>query len=180
MRNLIFPILVFILISCTSKSTETSESRFGKFVGSIPLKDLPINFYCGLTDGDNLQTSDFNDYAQFIPSEQNLIYGVIGKTQKYTLIIYGESGDSIYPALYSYNKSGKRIDSLSLVLSPCGAADGSMIPSSTAYIDKNLRITLSDTIKYIHYLDNSIYVSDSLKVSSISYSVDTNGLIIKE
>jgi len=183
MRKLIIPTLLILLVSCVSKPNKNSESRFGKFVGNLPSKNLPLNFSCGLPDEsalDNLQSSEFHDYAEFIPSDQNLIYGIIGKTQEFTLIVYGESGDDIYPTLYSYNKLGERIDSLSLVLSPCGGADGSVIPSSTVHIDKGLRITLSDTIKYIHYLDNSVYVSDSLKTSSVIYSIDKSGRIIKE
>lgn len=180
MLKLLIPTLLILLVSCAPK--ESTESRFTKFVGKLPSKNLPIGFTCGLPDSstlDNPSTSDFPEYAEFIPGDQNLIYGIIGNTQEYTLVIYGETGDDIYPTLYAYNKSGKRIDSLSLVLSPCGAADGSMIPSSTAHIDENLKITLSDTIKYIHYLTNSIYVSDSLKVFSVVYSVDRNGRIIK-
>lgn len=183
MRRLTLLTFLTVLASCASKQTENSESKFNEFVHNLPSRELPLNFSCGLPDGpgsDNFHSSEFNNYSEFIPNNHNLIFAVIGQRQEFTLIIYGESGDDIYPSLYSYNKLGERIDSLSLVLTPCGGADDSIIPTSTIHIDTNLRVTLSDTIKYIHYLDNSIYVSDSLKTSTVIYSVDKSGRIIKQ
>lgn len=181
------PLLLLVLLSCSSKQQDNVKSntaKFDEFVRNLPRNELPIHLSCGLPDGPdavNLQSSEFNEYSQFIPSNQNLIFGIVRQTEESILMIFGESGDDIYPTLYSYNKSGARIDSLTLILSPCGGADESIIPHSIARIDTDLRITLTDTLKFIHYPNgNAEYILDSIKTSSVNYRLDKSGRIIKE
>jgi hypothetical protein len=188
MRRTIIPTLLLIsLMSCNSRQTnetnKTSDNVFNEFINKIPSQGLPINLSCGLPSGpgsNNIQTSDFETYKEFIPSGQNIIFGTIGQPDKFKLIIYGRTGDDIYPTLFTYDNFGKRIDSLDLILNPCGAADESRIPHSFVSITKDLQIILTDTLKFIHYPDNkSNYAMDSLKVSTVKYTIDDRGQINK-
>jgi hypothetical protein len=189
MRRTIIPTLLLIsLMSCNSKQTNetttTDDNVFNEFINKLPSQGLPINLSCGLPDGpgsDNLEVSDFKNYKQFIPSGQNVIFGTIGQPDKFKLIIYGQTGDDIYPTLFTYDNFGKRIDSLSLILNPCGKADEFQIPHSIVSIDKNLQIILTDTLRFIHYTDNNHdYVMDSLKISTVKYDIDKRGKINKQ
>lgn len=114
MQKLAVFILATALISCSSRQHE-DQHRFEEFVHNLPSRQLPINFSCGLPNEfgtGNVESSELSEFAEFIPQNQNLIYGIINQTEEFTLIIYGETGDDIYPTLYSYNNVGKRIDSL--------------------------------------------------------------------
>jgi hypothetical protein len=184
----IIPTLILVtLVSCNSKQTNetttTDNNLFNEFINKLPTKGLPINLSCGLPDGpgsDNLEVSDFVNYKEFIPSGQNVIFGTIGQPDKFKLIIYGQTGDDIYPTLFTYDNLGKRIDSLNLILNPCGKADEFQIPHSIVSIDLDLQITLSDTLRFIHYSDNNKDFSvDSLKVSTVKYHINNSGQINK-
>jgi len=174
-------------MNCNSRQTneteKTDDNLFNEFISKIPTRGLPINLSCGLPSGpgsDNIQTSDFETYKEFIPSGQDVIFGAIGQPDKLKVIIYGRTGDDIYPTLFTYDSFGKRIDSLDLMLNPCGAADESQIPHSIVSIDSDLQIILTDTLKFIHYTDNnSKYLMDSLKVSTVKYNIDDRGQINK-
>ncbi len=187
MKKILAILILISLVSCsnkqTSKENKKEENIFKEFLNKIPLRKLPINFACGLPDGpgsNNMQISEFETYKRFIPNDHNVIYGVIEKNEKYKMIIYGQSGDDIYPSLYTYDSFGKRIDSLQLILNSCGGADDSQIPYSIVTIDKTLQITLKDTLRFIHYNDNeSEYIIDSIKASILKYRIDSKGKIIK-
>jgi hypothetical protein len=187
MKRILTILLLLSLVSCSNKQTgeenQNDENVFKEFLIKIPLRKLPINLACGLPDGpgsNNIQISEFETYKRFIPNEQNVIYGVIEKDEDYKMIIYGKSGDDIYPSLFIYDSYGKRIDSLQLIVNSCGGADDSQLPYSIATIDKALQITLKDSLRFIHYNDNeSEYITDSIKTSILKYRIDSKGKINK-
>jgi hypothetical protein len=191
MRKLIIILFIFGFNSCDRKqhptteistdiqTTEIENKLFKEFMDSIPSRQTPIFLSCGLPNG-SVWVDQFEKYKEFLPKDFNLIYGSIDKSEKFKCIIFGQIGDDIYPTLFTYDNNGKIIDSLFLILSPCGAADEHQIPYSVVRIDKDFKITLQDTVKYIHYPDNQgPYILDSLKTSTINYKINKDGQIEK-
>ncbi len=136
---------------------------------------------------------------QFIPKSADRIFGTIdSKNDTYKFIIYGYTGNDIYPFLYSYDNDGNVKDSLSLMLTGCGSADETAIPHSRVFIDKELMILLTDTSLLIHFpgywkktdkLANGIdsvwvttgdYVIDSLRISRDIFKVNNEGKFVKQ
>jgi hypothetical protein len=91
------------------------------------------------------------------------------------------------------------IDSLGLILNPCGAADDMVIPHSFVTIDNDLTVKLTDTTRLIHfpgywkkldYEDESMpdstfvstgdYIVDSVRVSSEKFKVNDKGRFVKQ
>jgi hypothetical protein len=183
MRRIIISTLLLIsLMSCNSKQTNeattTGNNLFNEFISKLPSRGLPINLSCGLPD--YIWLNEFKKYQEFFPANHDAIYGLIGRTENIKCIMFGQVGDDIYPTLFTYDKHGKRIDSLDLILNPCGAADESQIPHSIVSIDLDLQIVLSDTLRFIHYSDtNTNFTVDSLKVSTVKYHIDNRGRVNK-
>ena len=179
-----------IFISCNSnKTTQKSQQqselktsyvidsvqsvKFQKFIATIPTYDLPISLHCGLDSLENFNT--LHDFMEFIPKSMEEIYGYINSNNKIDLIMFGRVGDDLYPFLYSYDKNGKILDSLFLIISPCGQADETYRPNSYAFIDRNNEIRMTDTSLYIHYVDYQKYVIDSTCITNIKIRVDESG-----
>lgn len=192
MRDILIIISISLLISCARSKTNAVEKnssvnatrpRFTEFLDSIPNHPLPIKLNCGLPDGVKSSTA-FRRFKEYIPTSVDRIFGTIGSSNSnYRLIIFGQTGDEIYPVLFSFDSNGKIKDSLSLMLANCGAADENQIPSSSALIGENLTITLTDTTRLIHYPENpssvEVYVVDSVRVSRIVVRIDSFGKFIR-
>lgn len=198
MRQIVLLVLFFSLIGCNSDkhadnktipvenivTKEITNMFFQEFLNKLPLRQLPIHFSCGLPDGpdnDNLRITDFRQFSELIPDEFSDIYGVLNSHTIFKVIIYGMAGDDIYPTLFTYDQKGKIIDSLFLIINPCGGADDTQIPHSYVTINSDLSIALVDTSKFIHYPDQfEDYVVDSIIVTKVNYQINKNGLIIKQ
>jgi len=168
----------------TNENLTNESVIFKEFIGKIPSRKLPIRFSCGLPDGpgtDHLWVSDFAKFNILIPKGIDLIYGAVEAKKNLNLIIFGQIGDDLYPKIFSYDNKGKIIDSLFLILNPCGLADEHQIPHSYAIIDKDLKIILIDTTKLIHYLENNKdYIIDSQRVTKKVYDISPYGKIISQ
>lgn len=192
---------VLLLLSCRDKSnTPTNiDPLFQDFLNELPKKSLPIHLDCGLPN--ELKSSDgFEKYKALIPKSADQIFGTIDSgSDRYRLILYGYTGDDIYPVLFSFDHKGHIIDSLNLILHPCGAADDTVIPHSFFTIDKDLTVELTDTTQLIHYpghwkkLDiedesmpdstfetTSDYIVDSVRISVEKFKIDNEGRFVKQ
>ncbi len=176
-------LIVFYLFACNNEvkseknNLETEENKekilFEEYLKKIPVREFPINLTCGLPDGpgsNNIHVDQFNKYEVYIPQNQDLIYGIIGQNKNFQAIIYAQSGDDLYPTLFTYDNHGKILDSLFLILNPCGGADEYQIPQSFIQIDKTLEITLIDTTKNLEH-------SNSISVNKVVYQIKNNGQI---
>jgi hypothetical protein len=166
-------IMIFLLIGCSSKTIDSSN-RFKNYCSSLSNVSLPLKISCGFDSG-TIGTNDLNQFRDFIPSKMDRLYGYLSCKDSITLILYGQTGDDIYPYLYSYDFNGKIQDSLFLIINPCGGADDKVIPHSFALIDEDLKIDLIDTSRYITYKDNMNYSVDSILISEKLYKIDNKG-----
>ncbi len=179
-----------ILISCNSNRLGKNEivqqsennvdsisiekqKRFSEFKNKLPKYNLPIELHCGFDS--LLKLEDYKDYLDFIPRNMEKIYGYLNTNEISDLILFGRVGDDLYPYIYSFDNNGKILDSLFLIINPCGGADGSYIPNSFAFIDNKGQITMIDTSLYVHYIDNMKYKIDSTIITKIAMKVDENG-----
>lgn len=186
MKKIIIPTFLLIsVLSCRDKPTNNSvgvdAETFKEFISNLPFRTLPVRFDCGLPDGPgsgNIPASDVQDYKEFIPGKHDVIFGTVGQSDKFKLVIYGQTGDDIYPHLFSYDTSGRILDSLALMLSGCGGADDQAIPYASALIRPDLTIILTDTTRLIHYPGTwkkveATVEDDSVFVSAGDYIVDS-------
>ncbi|HYF68132.1 MAG TPA: hypothetical protein VD884_08350 [Ohtaekwangia sp.] len=176
-----------ILASCgkysTSETSDDNGNSFTEFLSRIPHQSLPLELSCGLPD-QTAFADDLKTFKEFIPKSVDRIFGTIkSNNESYKLVIFGQSGDDIYPVIFSFDNIGQVRDSLFLILHGCGGADDSQIPYSFISIDKNIRITLVDTTRFVHFTENGStddYVMDSLKVSRVTMRLDKNGRFEKD
>ena len=192
MKNLIgiFVIILIFGLGCSSNKknnqieNQTSgilidstqirkQLRFEKFLNKLPKYKLPIEIHCGFDSLESL--NDFKDYMDYIPKSMEEIYGLVETDRPQYLVLYGRVGDVLYPFLYSYDKNGEIVDSLYLIITSCSIADETIIPNSYAIIDNTLQIIMTDTSKFIHYLDNENYVIDSTLITNIMTMIQENG-----
>lgn len=202
-RQLFIIISFGLLINCgrdkaiATDNSDGVDTVFIEFIDNVRNQTLPLHISCGLTD--NLASADeFEKFKNYIPKRMDRVFGKIeSQNNKYRLIIYGLTGDDIYPFLYSYDNGGQVRDSLDLMLTGCGAADETAIPHAFASISKDLTITLIDTTRLIHYpghwekvptdkgLDSAFistgdYIIDSTRVKKVIFKVDEKGRFVKE
>lgn len=178
----LFLVSITLLAGCESNRAKTSENiisdtLFSDFLNDIPAQELPMKLECSLPDGSPFRVA-FEKHSRYVPKSIDRVYGKINTAnENYSLIVYGITGDDIYPVLFSYDRHGKITDSLSLILSGCGAADETQIPISSVSIDKNLTITRVDSTLFIHYLKTSTneFVVDSVRTERSIVNVDKMG-----
>jgi hypothetical protein len=185
-------VLIGLLVCCGTEKTEHKrliadnnvDTVFSEFIGSIRKQALPLQITCGLTD--NLASlEEFEKFRKYIPKSMDRVFGKFETQDKeYKLVIYGLTGDDIYPFLFSYDTRGQIRDSLSLMLTGCGGADESAIPHSYATLKGDLTIELTDTTRLIHYPEKSEsiddYIVDSLRVSTVTMKLDKDGRFVKQ
>ncbi|MGQ1948718.1 hypothetical protein ACT3CD_16625 [Geofilum sp. OHC36d9] len=190
MKQILLLLGFLILISCNSNKTGKNEiiqqpvdkvdsilsekhQRFIEFKKRLPKYNLPIEIHCGFDSMVSL--TDYKDFRDFIPTKMEEIYGYVNTNQTSDLILFGRVGDDLYPYIYSFDNNGNILDSLFLIINPCGQADEFYIPNSFAFIDNNGQISMIDTSLYIHYIDNMNYKIDSTIITMIEMKVDKNG-----
>jgi hypothetical protein len=196
MRQLILLAFILALCSCGNRQTNLTEENsvghsattvvenalFDDFLDSLQTYKTPIQLSCGLPN--YVWANEFKNYKEFIPADYDALYGLVGQTEYYKFLMFGQVGDDIYPTLFTYDNNGQRIDSLSLILHPCSAADTEQIPHSFALITEDLTIELTDTTRLIHYPEKSKsvddYVVDSLRISKVTFKVDNQGRFVKQ
>jgi hypothetical protein len=184
MRHLLTLIAILILASCaknkTTEAIDNAETNFSEFLDTIPKKSLPIELSCGLQDG-TIFTEGFKMFRRFIPASTDRIFGTIeSSNEDYRLVIFGQTGDDIYPIIFSFDNKGQIRDSLFLILQGCGGADDTQIPHSFVSIDKDL-ITLTDTTRFIHIPEGKSGIAvDSQRVTRVLMKLDKNGRFEKQ
>lgn len=184
-------IAIPLLISCgqdkvsqvVSKTDGAVDTLFEEFLRTIPHQPLPINLSCGLDE--TVSSTDFDRFKSYIPKSADRVFGRIdSQSDNFDLILYGETGDDIYPVLFSFDDRGQIRDSLFLILHGCGGADESAIPHSFVQINKDLTIVLTDTTRLIHYSEGVTgiegYVLDSIRVSRVTVRIDGDGRFVKQ
>ncbi len=188
MKKLLILISTSFLISCgrdgTTETANETDVNFKEFLNAIPNQSLPLELSCGLPDGTK-SAEEFKIFKDFIPKSTDKVFGTIkSNNEDYKLIIYGQTGDDIYPIIFSFDNNGITRDSLFLILHGCGGADEYQIPHSFVSISDNLTITLIDTTRLIHFPEVSKsgnnYVVDSLRVSRVVVKVDQSGKFVKQ
>ena len=197
--------MILPFICCKSKSSKAVEMNpfFQDFLSNVPNRRLPIDLSCGLPDETNF-SSEFEKYKSFIPKSVDRIYGTVdGQNDHQNLVMFGYTGDDIYPVLFSFDNSGQIKDSLRLILRSCGGADETQIPHSFVSIDNSLTIRLTDSTRLIHYPGHRMklndvmpalsaiypdstffptgdYIVDSIRISRQVFKIDNEGRFLKQ
>ncbi|MDF2451003.1 MAG: hypothetical protein K0S26_507 [Bacteroidota bacterium] len=164
--------MTFILFSCQQHKTE--NNKFLNYVATIPDLELPF-----ITDSNfDLQSKLEIDSAY---SEYNSeIQGVYGKRKvndSIYFVINLLASDIVFPELVTYTDKGKKIDELSLVNCPGGSSGYDETGSSYLHFDKNLNITITDSIETFTRDTVGVIVESSRKqrVEIHRYKVEPNG-----
>ncbi|GHT41689.1 hypothetical protein FACS189437_08910 [Bacteroidia bacterium] len=152
-------------IECKDKVQEIqSDSQrvsFGEIVSSIRTIELPFTFFCGVDSC--IPTEQYDSAIVKLSPKNSGIIGRLSSKGNKEYIIFGFTGDIIYPYLYIYDENGQQLDSLYLHIGPC-LGDESMIISNKTIINKNYSINMIDTTQYVHYNDN-IKIVDSIFIT---------------
>jgi len=195
MKQLTLFILILGLSACVSRQTNLTEEKsvehtgnskigtelFHEFLETLKLHSTPIQLNCSLPD--YTWASEYKTYKAFLPTQYDAVYGLVGQPENFKCIMFGQIGDDIYPTLFTYHNNGHKIDSLYLVLNPCGAADDQQIPNSFALIKNDFTIELTDTTRLIHFSQDSKsannYVVDSLRITKVIFKIDKDGRFVR-
>jgi hypothetical protein len=146
MRTTIILCLLISIVGCNKIQTKNDNANasplFSEFFKKLPQVALPLSINCGIDGAKDIEQAE--KFKKFIPAYAERVLGTLPTDRKHNLIIYGHVGDDIYPVLYSYDSAGAIIDSLYLIINPCGGADETQIPYSSAFISKYLTFTLTE------------------------------------
>lgn len=185
-----FGILLFYLVSCSNynkkveiNQSEKQEELFLKYISKF--KNIELPFFFRGWDKPTLYVNELTQLNKnsidtiFYPIEyrQNVIlrYGKISHSSKFTAIIYFIQTEDIYPIIVTYSKSGKIIDSKSLIVNGCGSDCGQKYCCYTTSIDKDLNILLADTLLY-----NQKCFDEFITDSTLNYYYSKKGKISKD
>jgi hypothetical protein len=176
MKTTIIIILTFILSSCQQHRTE--NNKFSNYVATIPDLELPF-----ITDSNSdLQSKLAIDsaYSEY-NSEIQGIYGKRKVNDSIYFIINLLASDIVFPELVTYTDKGKKIDELALVNCPGGSSGYDETGSSHLHFDKNLNITITDSIETFARDTIGVIVEASRKqrVDIHKYKVEPNGKLSK-
>lgn len=107
--------------------------------------------------------------------------GKLYPKQDFITILYGIIGDDLYPVLFTFNKSGTKIDSLDLC--PVWFGDGpGYQTSSVVHFGDNCTIIKIDETRITEYNDSTgidIPNTDTTKVCVQIYQLKNNGTFAK-
>lgn len=115
---------IMLLTCCESNKAKTStnitsDTLFSDFLNNIPVLELPLKLPCTLPNEAPFIVP-FEKHKRYLPKSIDRVYGKINAVDEdYRLIVYGITGDDIYPILFSYDRYGKITDSLSLMALQC-------------------------------------------------------------
>lgn len=175
---------VFIA-GCNNSSGNTQNIRtnnlntpiFSIYSGAVNSIKLPFKDSCDdtlaiqrLNLPDSL--SKFKNYGQLI--------GKINETQKYTAILYSISGDVQLPVLYVFNKDGKEISSLKLLIGNCCGENEDCSGLSTAQITNDMHIILKDSMQTFERDKRKYDKKRSIQIfkKREEFKIDSTGKII--
>lgn len=158
------------------EGTEAREDNisFIEIISNMPQLNLPYTLYCGLDESLHWADDFGSKISNFMP-ENSIIAGKLPINNNNIYLIYGISGDIIYPYLNIYNNDGRKIDSLPLYIGYC-AGDESEISTTITTINKDFSIIMSDTTHFIHYTDENEKIIDSIIVKKRHLKLTNNGL----
>ena len=119
-------------------------------------------------------------YAEY-NSEIQGIYGKRKVNDSIYFIINLLASDNVFPELVTYTDNGKKIDELILAHCPGGSSGYDETGSSHLYFDKNLNITITDSIETFDRDTTGIIVESSRKqrVDIYKYKIEPNGKLNK-
>ncbi len=164
------------LFSCKQQKKE--DNTFLNYIITIPELKLPFktNSHLELNSKIELDTI-FNKYNAGIN-------GVLGKRQindSVFFIVNLLAGDNLFPELVTYNKAGLKIHQLTLVNCPGGSSGYNETGSSYLYFDKNLNITITDSIETFNRDSTGQIIGNSKKqkIEVNNYKIDPDGKIRK-
>jgi hypothetical protein len=179
---------LILLIGCSSPKNDFAVEReneenernvsmdkdFMKLLESLESKELPLKLVCGL--GKTFFPSEIENGELFIPKGLK-IGGKINSPANFKLILLGQLGDITYPYLFSYNLQGQVIDSIYLHINTC-TGDPYEEVNTWSIINKDLSITMVDTLKLFNYIENdTVFIRDlkSVIVSKKKVELKNNG-----
>jgi hypothetical protein len=163
--------------AATTPTSFKGEGRFAVFLSSLEALHTPLTLDCGIQGDLHSRHRAHEDAAlqSFYPRE--LVIGRLWSTSSYVAVLYGSIGDWVYPAIFTFDQTGRPIDSLDLRVY-CEGEPGSR-GSSVAYIADDRTITAVDTVwtTSLDSLHNEIQGTDSTFVQSQVFRVDSLGRI---
>ena len=158
-KNLLVILFLLFLFSCKNDTTEKqtitlSVDEFRLFLQKFKMVKLPFVYrsvnYEDNFDFKKMQTINILSNDTLFIKENSLngikFYGVLSDTSKVFSLIYFCLSDSYYPVLATYDKSGKLIDRMALIVNGCGGGCGVAYCSETGIIDENSVVFCADTL----------------------------------
>ena len=155
---------------------EDKVSSFMEIISTIPDIKLPYTIWCGIENGFPV-IEDFKKDILKMGLENSVMVGKLPIDNDYTYILYGLTGDIIYPYLNIYDKNGQKLDAFYLHISYCGA-DGEIIETPITTINKDFSIHMVDTTEHTHYIENDNgyeKIIDSIIVSTRKMALTKDG-----
>jgi hypothetical protein len=189
MSNTLFHRFVFVVVmvvlcsvwtgchTATNDSANKKESAIDAYSSSIKSIKLPFVDTCYDTVAVQ-QVNPPDSLFQFI--EHGQLIGKVYETNKYVAILYTLPADIQLPVLEVFNKEGKEIASLTLLMGDCCGEDEACAGVSTVCITKELHIILKDSTQTFERdkknADKKYHVQ--IEKKQREYVIDSTGRII--
>lgn len=137
-----------VIDETNSKSGIDTAQAFRAFLKKFRPIELPYDYNETSPSKLDLKHNQIDDNDSLFISEQSFICeGFLPDTTNYFCLILLVPADDVYPALYTFNKKGKLIDSKKLDLIGTGGFMCGSSSSAIWKIDKELSVFCTDTVK---------------------------------
>jgi hypothetical protein len=153
------------------------DQEFLEITSILQVLNLPVYFYCGVDSAP--WAADLGDAIAAMAPAASMVAGMLPRKNNNTYIIYAKVGDILYPYLYTYDRNGHAIDSISLHIGYC-AGDAGEIAVTTVRINADFSINMIDTLRF---LDTTRFVSwkdpvylDSIIIKERKMKLNTKGI----
>lgn len=189
LNSLVFILGSFILLIITGCNNTTELSNevkpktdtahaFRVFLKKFRALELPYNSNENSQSKIDLKYNQIDATDSLFISEQSFICeGYLPDTSNYFCLILLVPADDVYPMLYTFNKTGKPIDSKSLALIGTGGFMCGSQSNAKWQIDEKLNIFCSDTVTANECDSVSGF---PIKGKIISYNKNISGKILKD
>jgi hypothetical protein len=110
------------------------------------------------------------------------VFGVVYAEKDYTGIVYTVSGDIAVPVLVTYDKNGKRVDSLNLFGRSTGFGLDRETYERVTFLSDGKIMVVDSTVSWMLNAakDDRVENSEKIKKDSIVYEIDVLGKLIKK
>ncbi len=174
-RNLFF-LAFFAHVSCVEKSND-----FYEYSKQLKRFQTPLELRTIVYPGDKVSAQSESElFSKYKLQDASSVFGVIYAEKDFTGIIYTVAGDIAVPVLVTYDKTGRKIDSINLFARSTGYGLDRETYERVIFLDEGEILVVDSTVTWMLNAakDDRVENSEKVNMDSIVYKIDKSGRLI--